>query len=145
MNRPLSSFSAIDKVAVGTRVVDKAGHTVLRVRGGWRYEASSAAGLFQAYEMVEFAPLHVVEVVVGPTSAPPTPRVPARVMGRLYWDPTHPSPWVSFEGITAYRNWATEVRQALPGIRTELGYLDYSHTADSLLHAARDKAEELRS
>lgn len=41
------------------------------------------------------------------------------VMGRLFWNPTHPSPWVLFRNITEYRKWAADVRKVRPGTKTE--------------------------
>lgn len=60
------------------------------------------------------------------------------VVGRFYWDATHPTPWVSFRNITAYREWARGVRKALPGTKCEWNYVDLVHTSDSLLRAAQE-------
>lgn len=63
----------------------------------------------------------------------------AEVMGRLYWDAAHPSPWVVFPNITEYRPWATAVRRARPGTKTE--YLVNIHwTPAALLSAVASKA-----
>ena len=65
------------------------------------------------------------------------------VMGRLFWDPTHPSPWMSFRNITTYRTWATAVRKARPGTKTEYAFYDRVWTADAMLRKIqRDREEE---
>ena len=58
------------------------------------------------------------------------------VVGRLFWDAEHPSPWVSFPHVTAYRRWARDVRRARPGTRTEYAYVGSVHSAASLLRIA---------
>lgn len=63
-----------------------------------------------------------------------------QVIGRMFWDDKHPSPWVSFPNRTAYTRWARDVRKALPGTKTEYAYCDWVHTADSLLAAAQAAA-----
>ena len=64
------------------------------------------------------------------------------VMGRLFWDPTHPSPWMSFPNITAYRNWAKDIRKARPGTKTEYAYYDMVWTADAMLSSVQWDAKE---
>jgi hypothetical protein len=65
----------------------------------------------------------------------------AEVMGRLLWNPTHPSPWVLFRNITEYRKWATAVRKARPGTKTD--YLVNIHwTPDQLLRRAAESHRE---
>lgn len=140
----LRSHSAIHMAKLGTRVRDASGDIALRVQGGWVYEASSAPGLFRAWELLAYAPLTVLEVVELAEGTPPAPRTPSRVIGRFYWDPTHSTPWVSFDTITQYRTWATAVRKALPGTPVEMAYVDLSHNASSLLRGAQDRAEEYR-
>ena len=66
-----------------------------------------------------------------------------RVIGRLFWDPTHPSPWMTFDHKTAFSKWVTEVRKARPGTRTEWHYIDLTWTADSLLSHIQREAEEV--
>lgn len=66
-----------------------------------------------------------------------------RVIGRLFWDASHPSPWMTFEHKTAYQKWATEVRKARPGTKTEFEYIDLVWTADAMLGQIQRDAEEL--
>lgn len=138
VGKVLSSHSAIQDAAVGTRCYDAEWRTVRRVRGGWRYEASADAGLFTDYEIHQYGPLSIIEQT-QPEPAPPIPRVPSRVIGRAYWTPDNPSPWVSFPGISSYRFWGADVRRFLPRLRTEMVYLDHVHTAASLLSVAEAK------
>lgn len=137
----LNSHSAITTAKVGTRVRDSNGHTALRVRGGWRYEASAAPGLLRDWQLLPYAPLRVLEVVVLPETAPPAPNKPMSVIGRLHWDNRHSSPWVSFQGITEYRQWARDVRKALPGTKTDYRYLD-AHTPGGLLRIAQQRGDD---
>jgi hypothetical protein len=61
------------------------------------------------------------------------------VMGRLFWDTSHPSPWMLFRNITEYRRWATEIRKARPGTKTE--YLVNIHwTPESMLRSVQETA-----
>lgn len=138
-SRILKSFTAIEKAAVGTRCYDSVWRTVRRVRGGWVYEGSTAPGVFADHEMTSYGPLTVIEQV-QPEVSPPAPRVPSLVIGRVYWTEDNPSPWVSFSGISSYRFWAADVRRFLPGLRTEMAYLDHTHTAASLLSVAEFKS-----
>lgn len=135
----LESFTAIEKAPMGTRCYDSAWRTVRRVHGGWVYEGSPAPGLFQDYEMTKYAPLTVIEQV-QPEVSPPIPRVPSRVIGRVYWTAHNPSPWVSFSGISSYRFWAADTRRYLPGVKVEMAYLDHIHTAASLMSVAEFKS-----
>lgn len=65
----------------------------------------------------------------------------AEVLGRLFWDASHPSPWVIFRNITEYRSWATNVRKVRPGTKTE--YLVNIHwTAEQLLRSAATSHRE---
>lgn len=141
MAKQITSFSALSTTLVGTRCYDHLWRTVRRVRGGWRYEASDAPGLFADYEMTKYLPLTVIEIAQA-EPAPPTPRVPTKVMGRIWWDATHKSPWVSFSGVTSYRFWAADMRRHLPGLRTEMAYTDAVHTAESLLGVAEERAQK---
>jgi hypothetical protein len=63
------------------------------------------------------------------------------VLGRLYWDPTHPSPWAVFRNETEYNKWATAVRKVRPGTKTErclnTGWWDPAR----LLRSAESKAK----
>jgi hypothetical protein len=73
-----------------------------------------------------------------------TPHAP--VIGRLYWDATHPSPWMSFPHKTAFHRWTTEVRKARPGTKTEFAYYDLVWTADAMLSSIQwDAAEDART
>lgn len=65
----------------------------------------------------------------------------SEVLGRLYWDAAHPSPWVIFKNITEYRTWAAEVRKARPGTKTEHSS-NIHHSPRWLLDRAKGKAEE---
>lgn len=141
--KTLNSYSAIDTARVGTRVRDANGHTAIRIVGGWVYEASDAPGLFAAWEMIDFMPLTVLEVVALPAGKPPVPRVPRLVLGRIMWTPRGSSPWVSFTTETQQGLWAREVRRALPGIKVERQFVDLVHTADSLLRIAQAKRKEM--
>ena len=67
----------------------------------------------------------------------------SRVIGRLFWDPTHPSPWMTFDHKTAYQKWATAIRKARPGTRTEFAYIDLVWTADAMLAQVQQDREEL--
>lgn len=69
-----------------------------------------------------------------------TPR--RHVIGRLYWDSKHPSPWMSFANITEYRNWARDIRKARPGTKTEYSYYDFCWTADAMLRNVQRDAED---
>ncbi len=68
-----------------------------------------------------------------------------RVIGRLYWDPTHPSPWMTFAHKTDYQKWATAVRKARPGTKTEWDYIDLCWTADAMLKSIQWDAKEGQS
>lgn len=46
------------------------------------------------------------------------------VIGRLFWDAEHPSPWATFRNITEYRRWARDVRKVRPGTKTEYQLLE---------------------
>lgn len=71
---------------------------------------------------------------------------PPRVVGRLYWDPTHPSPWMTFYSKTEYGKWATAIRKARPGTKTEFEYIDLVWTGDAMLsHVQRQREEMGRS
>lgn len=136
-----TSYSAIAKAQLGTRVRDRNGHTALRVRGGgWRYEASTAPGSMASWQMLEHAPLQVLEQVELPLTTPPAANRPMTIIGRLHWDNRHASPWVSFQGITEYRQWAHDVRAARPGTKTDYRYLD-AQSPGSLLRSAREKGD----
>lgn len=135
--RIIASPSALSTTPVGVRATASNGHTVRRVTGGWRYEASSAPGLFPSWQMHDALPMTVIEVVETPSTEPPAPRVPTRVIGRVRWQTSNHSPWVSFDGITAYRKWIADIRRELPGIKTEYAHVDWTHTADSIVSTAR--------
>ncbi len=63
-----------------------------------------------------------------------------KLVGRLYWDADHPSPWVTFPHVTAYRRWARDVRRARPGTRTEYEMVETcGWTADALLARAAEQ------
>lgn len=64
------------------------------------------------------------------------------VAGRLFWDATHPSPWMTFANKTAFRKWTTAVRKARPGTKTEWHYIDLLWTADAMLLNIQDAAKE---
>lgn len=64
------------------------------------------------------------------------------VIGRLFWDGEHPSPWVSFRNVTEYRDWARDIRRALPRTKTQYAYVDWVHNSRTLLDAARSRAIE---
>lgn len=140
----LRTYNALNTAKVGTRVMSPKGFTVRRVTGGWRYESSTAPGVFQHHEMVEQGPFLLLEVVPPHDGTPPAPHTPPRVIGRAFWDPTHPTPWVSFDGITAYNRWAADMRKELPGLKTEYARLDWI-SPDTLLRSAARKAAEYRS
>ena len=61
------------------------------------------------------------------------------IIGRLFWDGEHPSPWVSFRTVTEYRTWARDIRRALPGTKTQYAYVDWIHNSRTLLAAARER------
>lgn len=67
------------------------------------------------------------------------------VVGRFFWGPNNPTPWVSFDNITRYREWARDMRKAYPtdlvGKRpkSEYMYVDYIWTASGLLDATQNK------
>jgi hypothetical protein len=65
----------------------------------------------------------------------------SEVLGRLYWDASHPSPWVIFKNITEYRRWAAEVRRARPGTKCEY-VMNIHHNPAWLLACVRGKAHE---
>lgn len=68
-----------------------------------------------------------------------------KVIGRLFWDASHPSPWMTFENITAFRKWTTAVRKARPGTKTEWHYIDAIWSADAMLRTIQwDAAEDQR-
>jgi hypothetical protein len=60
-----------------------------------------------------------------------------RYVGRLFWDPDHPSPWVEFGSQRDFEVWRADIRRALPGTQTELNLVGATHTAASLLHIAK--------
>lgn len=64
------------------------------------------------------------------------------VMGRIHWDKKHTSPWMTFDGITAFRKWTTAVRKARPGVKTEYAFYDLVWTADAMLRKLQHEAEE---
>jgi len=66
-----------------------------------------------------------------------------RVIGRLFWDASHPSPWMTFDSKTAHQKWATAVRKARPGTKTEWYYIDLCWTADAMLRRVQQDAEDL--
>jgi hypothetical protein len=73
-----------------------------------------------------------------------TPKTPhARVIGRLFWDASHPSPWMTFDHKTAFHRWAAEVRKARPGTKTEWHYIDLVWTADAMLRQIQQDAKDL--
>jgi len=65
------------------------------------------------------------------------------VIGRLFWGPDqqHPSPWMSFTSLTAFRTWSREVRRARPGTKTEMAYLD-RWTAEAMLAHVQTEAKK---
>lgn len=136
--RVVASRTALSTVPVGVRATASNGHTVRRVTGGWRYEASSAPGLFPSWQMDHALPMTVIEKVEAPATEPPAPRTPTRVIGRMRWknDRGH-GPWVSFDGITAYRKWMADLRREIPGAKTEYAHVDWSYTADVIIRSAR--------
>jgi hypothetical protein len=64
------------------------------------------------------------------------------VMGRLLWDASHPSPWMSFEHVTAFRKWSAAIRKSRPGTKTEWAYYDMVWTADMMLRHVQHEVEE---
>jgi hypothetical protein len=66
-----------------------------------------------------------------------------KVIGRLYWDANHPSPWMTFDHKTAYQKWATAIRKSRPGTKTEFAYIDLLWTADAMLRSVQRDAEDL--
>lgn len=136
----LDSYHAIAKAPLGTRVLDANGHTARRVTGGWRYEASAAAGLVPAWHMPNYAPLQVLERVPDEQNPPTPPIAPAVLAGRLHWDAEHTSPWVQFRTMTEYRSWAADIRRVRPGTRTEYTWVGWVHSAGSLLQSAQHAA-----
>lgn len=135
--RVVASRTALSTVPVGVRATASNGHTVRRVTGGWRYEASSAPGLFPGWQMEDALPMTVIEKVEAPATEPPAPRVPDILAGRVRWSDKNFGPWVSFNGITEYRKWMANVRRELPGIKTEYIHVDWTHTAESVLSVVR--------
>lgn len=67
-----------------------------------------------------------------------------RVIGRLFWDPTHPSPWMTFPHKAAYEKWARAIRKARPGTKTEFDYIDMVWTADSMLQSVQTDQLKVR-
>lgn len=132
----MASLSAITRAKMGARVRDRNGHTAVRTFGGWRYEASAAPGLMQDWQMVQHAPLQVLEVVELPKQQPPVPNRPQSVIGRFEWSPGRYTPWVQFDSITQFRQWARDIRSARPGTKVSMAYLGL-HTPASLLSSAK--------
>lgn len=141
MTEYIRTAEELPAVRIGTLVEDKDGAIVTRVLGGWSYDTDPEA-VVSRYTMVDRLPLRVLrtaeEAAEESTQAELRgTSIPARVVGRLYWNAVHPSPWVTFEDITAYRTWASEIRMAVPGTRTEYRYIDWPQTADNLLRICR--------
>lgn len=65
--------------------------------------------------------------------------VNGHVAGRLFWDADHPSPWMSFPNITAFRAWRAEIWKARPDTKTESIYIDLIWTADRMLSSVRQQ------
>jgi len=65
-----------------------------------------------------------------------------RVIGRLFWDADHPSPWMTFDHKTAFHKWAAEVRKVRPGTKTEWDYIDLVWTADAMLRSIQHGYEK---
>lgn len=65
--------------------------------------------------------------------------VSRRVIGRVWWDQTHPSPWMTFKHVTAFREWSREIRKAQPGLKTEYAPLD-QWTPEAMLSTVREEA-----
>lgn len=86
--------------------------------------------------MPAYQPRHLLNRLAGPRRV---------VIGRLFWGPgkEHPSPWMSFTSLTAYRKWAREVRRARPGMKTEMAYLDLIWTAEAMLVEVQEEAAAL--
>lgn len=65
----------------------------------------------------------------------------SEVLGRLFWDASHPSPWVIFRNITEYRQWAASVRKVRPGTKTE-HLVNIHWTPERLLASAASSHRE---
>lgn len=135
MTEYVRTAQELPTVPLGTVAEDKDGGIATRVLGGWSYDTDPEE-VVSRYTMADRLPLRVLGTAEESAQGGPAP-IPARVVGRLYWNAVHPSPWVSFEDLTAYRTWASAIRMAVPGTRTEYRYIDWPHTADNLLRICR--------
>jgi len=61
------------------------------------------------------------------------------VLGRAHWDAKHRTNWMLFEGITAYRTWARDLRKARPEVKCEYAMLSIPGPA-TLLAGAQAEA-----
>lgn len=136
MTEYIRTAQELPTVPLGTVVEDKDGGIATRVLGGWSYDTDPEV-VQSRYTMVDRLPLRVLGTTEESAQGDLRIPIPARVVGRLYWNAVHPSPWVSFEDNAAYSAWAAEVQKAVPGTRTEYRYVDWTQTADSLLRICR--------
>lgn len=63
----------------------------------------------------------------------------SQVLGRAHWGPKNRTNWMLFDGITAYRTWAAELRKARPEVKCEYNYLSIPGP-QAILHSAQAEA-----
>lgn len=68
----------------------------------------------------------------------------ARHIGRLFWDPDHPSPWVEFGSKRDFEVWRAQIRREMPNAHTEYEVVSAIHGPASLLAHARTTGRNRR-
>lgn len=63
-----------------------------------------------------------------------------KVVGRIWWDKKHPSPWMTFKHKTAYIEWFRKMRKVRPDIvpRYDYAFVD-TWTPEAMLQANKDR------